>query len=124
MSRKFVGWVAILGIAFNALWPLIAHAAPAGTYEFSVPVCSTNGTFYTTAANDVPKPVKAPPANSALPHCPFCLGVSDSVPALAATPSIVFAPAHAGHVPVHVQAVVWTSFTHPYSHPRGPPAFS
>jgi hypothetical protein len=124
MSRKVVAWVAILGIALNALWPLLAHAAPAGTHEFSVPVCSTNGTFYTTASNAAPKPVKAPPASSALPHCPFCLGVSDQVPALATTPVVVFLLALSGHAPVHVQAFVWTSFTHPYSHPRGPPVFS
>ena len=124
MSRKFVGWVAILGIALNALWPLLAHAAPADTREFAVPVCSTNGTYYTTASNDAPKPVKTPPASSALPHCPFCLGVSDHVTALASTPSIVFVLASSGHAPVHVQTVVWTSFTHPYSHPRGPPVFS
>ena len=28
MKRRFVAWLAVFGIAFNALWPLLANAAP------------------------------------------------------------------------------------------------
>lgn len=116
--------MAILGVALNALWPLLAHAASAAPQEFAAPICTTNKAYFTAPANGGELPAKTPPASSALPHCPFCLGVSDNVPALAATPAVAWAAALPRHAPVLVQAVAWTSFTHPYSHPRGPPVLS
>ena len=108
-------------MAFSALWPLIANAAP---FELSAPICSAGGARAAGAVGG-PLPGQLPaPASGALPHCPFCLGVSDHAPGLAATPVMVCAVALPDHAPIYVQTIVWASFTHPYSHPRGPPVLT
>jgi hypothetical protein len=39
MKRRFVAWLAVFGIAFNALWPLLANAAPV---DLQMTICTTD----------------------------------------------------------------------------------
>jgi hypothetical protein len=118
IKRKFAAALAILAMAFNALWPLLAHAAPA---EFSVPLCSTVGASPASAAASG-LPLQPAPAKSFAPHCPFCPGAGDHTPVLASTsaPLIVVAPPDFD--PPFAAPPVRASFVHPSAHPRGPPA--
>lgn len=49
-GRRLIARLAVLGIAFNALWPLLAHAAPQEPRKFAAPICATNGAVF---AHDV-----------------------------------------------------------------------
>jgi hypothetical protein len=61
--KKITGWLAILAMALNALWPLIAQARP----PLLVPVCTVGGdTHY------VELPGGTTPVDSQHEHCTFC----------------------------------------------------
>ncbi len=115
MQRRIVAWLAIFGIAFNAMWPLIANAAPV---DIQAAICTTNKA---TQAAQQP-PAKQIPASSSLPHCPFCPGVSDSTPGVAAAPLVVFERVIATVAAVVAGTTGPSSFTYPSAAPRGPPA--
>ena len=119
MNRKFTAWLAILGVALNALWPLLAHAGP---QEFVATICSANGTRSVAVTDGGAKPPQVPPASSSLPHCPFCLGVSDHSPALAAAPAVDFTRVISTLAAMVAGISGGTSFTHPSAAPRGPPS--
>ena len=114
MNRRIVTWFAILGIAFNALWPLVANAAPV---DIQATICTTNKASQATQQ----QPAKQVPASSSLPHCPFCLGVSDHTPALTAAPAVDYARVISTFAAVLAGTSGGTSFTHPSAAPRGPP---
>ena len=105
MKRRFVAWLAVFGIAFNALWPLLANAAPV---DLQMTICTTDKS--------------AQAAQLDLPHCPFCLGVSDTTPGVASAHAVFYervVTLLAATVPGASGAA---SFTHPSAAPRGPPA--
>jgi hypothetical protein len=114
MTRRIIAWLAIFGIAYNALWPLIATAAP---IDLPVVIC--------TAAKTTPAglsiPAKETPAGSASPHCPFCLGFSDATPALASAQATLFANVIASFAAMISGTVSAAAFTYPSAIPRGPP---
>ena len=112
MKSRFVAWLAIFGIACNALWPLLANAAPV---DFQATICTAS-----KAAQQ--QPGQQIPASSSLPHCPFCLGVSDSTPALASTRIVFFEQIVATFAAAVAGTFGAASFTHPSAAPRGPPA--
>jgi hypothetical protein len=114
MKRHIVAWLAIFGIAFNALWPLVANAAPV---DIQASICTTSKT--PQAAQQ--QPVKQVPASSSLPHCPFCPGVSDHSPALAVVPAVDFTRAFSTSAAMVAVTSGGISFTHPSAAPRGPP---
>ena len=71
--RKITSWLAILAMALNALWPLIAQAKP----SLLVPVCTVAGvTHY------IEIPGGTTPVDSQHEHCTFCFAGA----ALPATP--------------------------------------
>jgi hypothetical protein len=115
MKRRIVAWLAIFGIAFNALWPLLANAAPV---DIQPTICTTNKT---SQAAQQQQPAKQIPASSSLPHCPFCLGVSDSTPGVASAPLVVFERVITAVAAAVAGTSGTTSFTHPSAAPRGPP---
>ena len=115
MNRRIVTWLAIFGMAFNALWALVSNAAPV---DIQASICTTSKA--SQAAQQ--QPAKQVPASSSLPHCPFCLGVSDHSPALAAAPAIDFARVISTFAAVVAGTSGGTSFTHPSAAPRGPPS--
>ena len=117
MKRRLTAWLAIFGMVLNALWPLLATAAPR---EFVAPVCSMVGT--TVAVDAAGMPAQPAPAKSPAPHCPFCTTGSDHNPALATAQTIAFAPPVAAvRVPAPV-AEHGSYFLILAAHPRGPPA--
>lgn len=61
--RKLTSWLAILAMALNALWPLIAQAKP----PLLVPVCTVGGTTHY-----VEIPGGTTPVDSQHEHCTFC----------------------------------------------------
>ncbi|OAI52156.1 hypothetical protein AYO46_06415 [Betaproteobacteria bacterium SCGC AG-212-J23] len=61
--KKLAGWLAIVAMALNALWPLIAQARPATL----VPVCTVGGTTHY-----VEIPGGTTPVDSQHEHCAFC----------------------------------------------------
>src|SRR3954464_3440282 len=79
MQRRLFSCLAILAIAFNALWPLLANAAPV---TLDSTICTTDK----AAQSALSLPGKRIPAGSSLPHCPFCLGVRDAPPGLVPAP--------------------------------------
>jgi hypothetical protein len=116
MQRRIVAWLAIFGIALNAMWPLVANAAPV---NIQATICTTNKATQT----EQQPPARQIPASSSLPHCPFCLGFSDSTPGIAATPVVVFERVIATVAAVVAGTSGPASFTHPSAAPRGPPPF-
>jgi hypothetical protein len=111
MHRRFIAWLAIFGIAFNALWPLAVNAAP---LELQATVCS--------AGKPPPAvPAKQIPASSSLPHCPFCLGAGDQTPALTANRPVTFERAIFTFAAAVAGSFAGQSFVHPSAAPRGPP---
>lgn len=115
MKRRIVSWLAIFGIAFNALWPLLANAAPV---DIQAAICTTNKA--SQAAQQAP--AKQIPASSSLPHCPFCLGASDHTPALTAAPAVDFTRVIATFAAVLAGTSGGTSYSHLPAAPRGPPS--
>jgi hypothetical protein len=118
IKRKSAAALAILAMVLNALWPLLAHAAPA---EFAAPICSTVGAISAHAGASGP-PLQPAPAKSFAPHCPFCLGAGDHTPVLAPPSAPVIVVATQSFDPQFTATPVGASFVHPSAHPRGPPA--
>jgi len=61
--RKLASWLAILAMALQALWPLIAQAKPVNL----VPVCTVGGDTHYVEVPGAPAP-----ADSQHEHCAFC----------------------------------------------------
>jgi hypothetical protein len=117
MTRRFSAWLAILGMVLNALWPLLAHAAPR---EFVAPICSMVGT---TAAQVMEGGLPPPaPLKSVAPHCPFCSLGSDQQPLLAAAEIPAFVPLLLAAPPPPAKIVVFSATIASAAHPRGPPS--
>jgi hypothetical protein len=70
MTRK-AAWLALLGMALNALWPLLALAAPGPQDPTGGQVCTEHGLV---AVSDSGLQLAHPgDTNYRLtPHCPFC----------------------------------------------------
>jgi hypothetical protein len=104
-------------MVLNALWPLLANAAPTA---FSAPICSMVGTQSTPATSGLP--FSPAPGKLSAPHCPFCLGVSDQSPALAPDLPISAVTPVSNVPPVRAELALPVSFLHLAAHPRGPPS--
>jgi len=115
MQRRLVAWLAIFGIAFNAMWPLVANAAPTGIDAI---VCTTNKAAQAAQQS----PAKRVPASSSVPHCPFCPGVGDTTPALASAPFVFYDRVIATLSAAIAGTSGAVSFTHLSAAPRGPPS--
>jgi hypothetical protein len=119
MSRRLVAWLASIAIALNALWPLLAHAAPRG---IATEICSVNagavaqsGLFRTDLP---PVPFKVTAA-----HCPFCASwAGTAMPAIAVAWSFLLPLLDAADVkPSTSIPVVSLSFVVLAASPRAPP---
>ena len=67
-SSRFTVWLAILAMALNALWPLIANAKPSGV-ESLFEICTTQG--LKAVAGDASSQGDEG-AKHLQPHCPLC----------------------------------------------------
>lgn len=66
-SRRFGFWLALLAMALNTLWPLLAHAKPVGS-GLAIEICTSTGMEWMAAdANG-----KQPAQKRLVPHCAFC----------------------------------------------------
>jgi hypothetical protein len=117
MQRRFYSCLAILAIAFNALWPLIANAGPV---TLDSTICTTD-----KAAQSAPTvPGKRIPASSSLPHCPFCPGVGDATPGLVPAPFTFYEWIVATFSAAIAGAAGAAVLHYSSAAPRGPPALS
>ncbi|HEX2566254.1 MAG TPA: DUF2946 family protein [Burkholderiales bacterium] len=68
-SRRFAAWAAILAMALQALWPLIAQAKPRSVTL--VPVCTVAGVthYYEVRAGDSPLEQRTASNHE---HCAYC----------------------------------------------------
>jgi hypothetical protein len=68
-SRRRVGaWIATFAIAFNALWPLVPEAKPAGA-GLPLEICTANGVALAAGHGETPG---APLPAHGLTHCAIC----------------------------------------------------
>jgi hypothetical protein len=114
MNRRIVSWLAIFGIAFNALWPLIANAAPVDVFNT---ICTTDKSLQASQQ----APAKKIPASSSSPHCPFCLGASDDTPVLTAGAAASYQQAFSALAAMVAGTVAPPSFAYTSAASRGPP---
>ena len=116
---RTTAWLAILAMALNALWPLIANAKPAGV-ESLFEVCTTQG--FKSVAGD---PAGAPDDSGEKhlqPHCPLCSYGTDKVFVPPSSPLVVEPAAAAGCATASVTASEPpSSDVHTPAHPRAPP---
>lgn len=109
--------MAILVMALNALWPLIANARPAGAPGL-MEICTTEG--IKTLPDGAP--AGDPAAEHLQPHCPLCSFGTDKLAAL--PPAVVGLPpadlAHAAPAAILHRAAIAAPQRSP-AHPRAPP---
>ena len=117
-SSRFTVWLAILAMALNALWPLIANARPAGV-ESLFEVCTTQG--LKAVAGDASSQGDEG-AKHLQPHCPLCSLGSDKVSAPPSSPFQIEPASASGCAPGFVSGPepVSSHFRTP-AHPRAPP---
>ncbi len=115
--RRISTWLALAGMALNALWPLAVIAAP-GIPVASTEVCSAHRPHRAA-------PAKAPQGNVHAAHCTLCTFHAQWNTAIPATAVTFFAPARAA------EALSEPDDTHPgeaaldpTAPPRAPPFFS
>jgi hypothetical protein len=114
MQRRFLSCLAIVAIAFNALWPLLANAAPV---TLETIICTTDKTAQSTQS----VPGKRTPGSSSVPHCPFCLGVSDATPGLATAPFSFYERVVATFAAAIAGTGGSAALSYSSAAPRGPP---
>ena len=114
MNRSLAAWFAIVAMALNALWPLLANAGPV---EFSVPVCTAGGSMLTSPGSGLP----VSPAELKAPHCPFCGSAGGATAALVVAPSAVIMIAAVHERPAAHSLAPSSSFDFLHAPPRGPP---
>jgi len=115
-SRTLPAWLAILAMALQALWPLIAQAKPFDPLQSAV-ICSAAG-MALPAGGDVPSG-----GDRALEHCKLCVSGSHQ---LSLAPSLALAPFQAAPVSAmriaHRSPVISSSPLYSPAHSRAPPA--
>ena len=81
---RIAAWLAIVAMALDVLWPLLAHARPGTPADLLTISCSTDG------ASRVPAPRGAPagPQDPLGPHCVFCAAGAGKA-ALSANPAAI-----------------------------------
>ena len=120
-SRHIAGWLAILAMSLNALWPLVANAKPAGAFDPSTEICTVGG-IKSFAGGAGP----SQPASSAhKPDCSFCtFGADKLVPPPAADTAPPAAIGHAAFASCMPDARPLQSASYSPAHPRAPPVIS
>lgn len=118
LLKRLTGWLAILAMSLNALWPLIANARPVSAGEITE-ICTANGMIRVAVGDGTTHS----PDLLLAPHCSFCTFSADR--AVAPPPPVValIVPAFEPTVfrPRSVEAVVPESHSQPPAPPRAPP---
>jgi len=120
-SRRIAGWLAILAMAFNALWPLAANAKPAGAFDLSTEICTVGGVKSFAGGSGIPQPADT----AHQPNCPFCtFGADKLVLPSVASGAVLAVMAPAGFAPQTPQMRPRQPQRYYPAHPRAPPALS
>jgi hypothetical protein len=112
--------LALLGMAFNALWPLLANAEPRAGF-LPTEICSGSGKAAGAAVGKLPPQLPAPKHPNL--HCAFCASGAGNAPLAGALPQVVLV---AGFTEPVLQG---TAVVHNSNHgfllaePRAPPVF-
>src|SRR5487761_2753933 len=85
-TRRFGSWLAILAMALNALWPLLAQAKP-GDSGLLIEICTSTGMTWMAAGGAEQHPAQ----KNLLPHCAFCSLGAGRAP-LPSSPAVVPMP--------------------------------
>jgi hypothetical protein len=121
-SSRFTAWLAILAMALNALWPLIANAKPAGVSSL-FEVCTSQG--IKSVAGDSSQAPEESGSKHLQPHCPLCSFGTDKVSAPPSAPLYFEPAAITGCGPsAEVRSALPRSDLRSPAHPRAPPAHS
>jgi hypothetical protein len=116
--RRLPAYLAILAIALQALWPLLAQAKPKNVVL--VPVCTVQGVTHYIELPKGNAPVEQKTA-SQHDHCSFCTGGGDRI-ALAANPADPLLLKVASSAPRSTDHPFLESQKHFHARSRAPPA--
>ena len=117
MKHRIALWLAIVGMALNALWPLLASAGP---QALTTIICSAHGMQQVTLSDSGPLP--SAPEKNLLPHCAFCTCTGASAAVLPGTPLVFTVPDLTEARPVPDRALPASSSHFVFPVPRGPPS--
>jgi Protein of unknown function (DUF2946) len=121
-SLRSTSWLAILAMALNALWPLIASARPTGAASF-VEICTAQG--LKQIVGDPATGPAGPGGKHMQLHCPICSYGTDKFSALTSAPLF-----NASATGSDCEPAVADASAKPHSnirspaYPRAPPDFS
>lgn len=121
-GRKLSAWLAILAMALQAFWPLIAQAKP--QWSVMVPVCTVGGVTHYVELPLGETPLEKQ-STAQHEHCKLCVFGAERVAALPAAhvPPIVVEFRSPGQF-LHFAEAVPPSGSHPPAQPRAPPVLS
>ena len=120
--NRFAALIAMLAMALQALWPLVAQAKPR-VAGIQVPVCTIEGiTHYT----ELPAPDSPVEKSSAAhhEHCKMCVFGAERLAVLPVTTPFVKVDQRPDRTPESLFAVSSPSSFHRPALPRAPPAAS
>ncbi len=116
--NRLASWLAIVAMALNALWPMLANAKPVSAGDFTE-LCTANGMQRMATGNGGTQA----PELALTPHCSFCAYGADR--AAAPPPAIVMLVVRTFDVPAFrpraAAVLVPESFSYPPAPPRAPP---
>jgi len=69
MFRRVGAWLALVAMALNALWPMLAHASPRG---FAAEMCVVNSVSALAQSEPPGRDLPQAPEKRTAAHCPFC----------------------------------------------------
>ena len=122
-TRSLAAWAAILAMALQALWPLLAQAKPKSVVL--VPVCTVQGVthYLELSLKGAPgEPQSDPRAASQHDHCSFCTGGGDRI---APPCSSILGPISSPSFALPASELVLLEYQSPVvARPRAPPAAS
>lgn len=113
--RRCAALAAMLGIALQALWPLVAQAR--SVRSILLPVCSVEGSHRTAEV-----PIGGGKNGAVAEHCKLCVLGGDRPAVSNPFPVFLLAGTAAEGVPQHAQEI-FRSSSRASAHPRAPPAF-
>jgi len=117
-TRRLAAWVAMLAMALQALWPLIAQAKPRSSTL--VPICTVDGVthYFELKKGDTPLEKRTTAQHE---HCMVCTFGAAALPSVRPAFHAAAAPNVEPPAPL-LQSVASRSF--PSARPRAPPAIS
>jgi hypothetical protein len=119
-SNRFAAWLAILGIALNALWPLLANASPRPD-SFRAEICSLNNLKAPQGISENIPPAQLPAEQHPLAHCVFCASGVCAAPLTGASFVVVVQVATANLKPYAADSRPGSAVTWLLAPSRAPP---